>query len=257
MLAPIKPVLMLPEVVDQSKWWGGRHRYYDTEREYVFIFVGMPVGMVYYNTQLVDPREFKSLWDFVNPTLRGKLLARDVRVSGPGGGAMRFFYHHPELGPKFIRQLFGHMDITIFRDLRQGTDWLARGKFPICFFCADPDQAKRQGLPVERFDVMKEGSALVAHSGSLGLMNQAPHPSAAKVFMNWFLSREGQVTLQKTVEMDSLRTDIPKDHLLPHNRRSPGADYMVIETSERTDMAPILKVLEEALAEAEAKKKLR
>jgi hypothetical protein len=41
----------------------------------------------------------------------------------------------------------------------------------------------------------------------------APYPNAAKVFLNWLLSREGQIALQKLVEngRNSLRIDIPKD----------------------------------------------
>ena len=37
-LDPIKPALLLPEVVDESKWWGGSHTYIDEERQYLFAF---------------------------------------------------------------------------------------------------------------------------------------------------------------------------------------------------------------------------
>ena len=33
---PIKPALILPEVVDESKWWRGKHSYLDPEGQYVF-----------------------------------------------------------------------------------------------------------------------------------------------------------------------------------------------------------------------------
>jgi hypothetical protein len=39
-LDPIRPALILPEVVDESKWWGGRHVYHDDEKSYVFAFNG-------------------------------------------------------------------------------------------------------------------------------------------------------------------------------------------------------------------------
>ena len=38
------------------------------------------------------------------------------------------FYHLPDVGPTFIRKLYGEMDVTLFRDYRQGSDWLAVGK---------------------------------------------------------------------------------------------------------------------------------
>ena len=51
----------------------------------------------------------------------------------------------------------------------------------------------------------------------IALANRAPHPNAAKVLINCFLSREGQMAVQKTgvdePGYNSLREDIPKEHL--------------------------------------------
>ena len=41
-------------------------------------------------------------------------------------------------------------------------------------------------------------------------MNKAPHPNAAKVFINWFLSREGQAVNQKGVRKQSRKHFINK-----------------------------------------------
>lgn len=256
-LEPIKPALLLPEVLDESRWWRGRHRYTDPEGGYVFHFLGVPqAGTTFYNTQLVNPKEFTSLWDFVQSRWRGKIAARDVRSPGHGQGALRFFYYHPELGPKFIKRLFGEMEITLFRDIRQGVDWLASRKFAICFGCGirEINQAKRQGLPVERFGHMKEGAGLTTYAGTLALLNRAPHPNAAKVFINWFLSREGQLSLDPgDYSPDSLRIDISKERVAPDDRRQEGVRYLDLDTPERADMKPAIKVLEEALAEAKQK----
>ena len=115
-----------------------------------------------YNTKLVDTKEFKSYWDLLSPKWKDKIVARDVRAAGPGGGNARFFYYHPELGAPFIRKLYGEMNLTLFRDFRQGPDWLAAGKFAICFSC-DVEIPKQQGLPVDTFGprVFKEGGGLV------------------------------------------------------------------------------------------------
>ena len=255
-LEPVKPALILPEVLDESKWWQGKHRYADPEGQYIFIYAGIPqLGSITYNTNLVDPKEFKSFWDFLNPKWKGKMEARDVRVPGPGAGAMRFYYHNPKLGPKFIRQLITQTDLTLFRGIREGTDWLARGKFAICFFCGGVDIARNQGLPVDFFGVMKEGAGLVAQWGTIGLVNKGPHPNAAKVFVNWFLSPEGQLTLQKALARagesapNSLRIDIPKDDVYKENRRVKGLEYIDMNTPERADMRPVRRLLNEILAE--------
>ena len=256
-LDPIKPALLLPEVTDTSKWYQGKHHYTDPENQYVFSYVGSATyGSVSYNTKLVDPKEFKSYWDLLNLKWKGKIISRDIRVPGPGSGNARLFYHLPDVGPSFIRKLYGEMDVTLFRDSRQGTDWLAVGKASLCFFC-EVDVSKQQGLPLDTFGprAFKEGGGLVQQFGTLTLVNKAPHPSAARVFINWLLSRKGQIALQKATltgesPSDSLRTDIPKDDVPFLNRRVDGIKYVDTSKPEWQDMKPVLEIMNEALKAA-------
>lgn len=262
-LDPIRPTLILPEVLEESKWWRGKHRYNDPEERYVFQYIGHPqIGNISFNTQLVEPKDFKSFWDLVSPKWKGRIEIRDFRAGGAGNSNMKFFYYNPEIGPKFIRHLFGEMDVTLFRDTRQSVDWLGTGRFSLCFFCYPQElaRARKQGLPVAEFEgLMKEGAALVSHSGSVSLVNRAPHPNAAKVFVNWLLSREGQLTMQRVyVEgrlgaSNSLRVDIPKDMVPLHEQLREGVSYIDVETRERSDVGPIIKLVDEILA-AKAKR---
>ncbi len=254
-LEPIKPVLILPEVVDESKWWQGKHHYSDPEKKYLFRYVASAqYGQISYNTQLIQSKDFTSFWDFLAPKWKGKILSRDIRLPGTGGSAIRLFHYHPDMGPEFVRKLFAETDITLFRDRRQGLDWLATGKYPICFWCEGVDKANTQGLPVDTFGRMKEGAGLSAGQGTLTYVNQAPHPNGAKVFINWFLSRDGQLNFQKALgkadegSPDSLRIDIAKDDVDPKSRRIDGVKYL--DTDQWLAMKPVLKVVEDALAQA-------
>jgi ABC-type Fe3+ transport system substrate-binding protein len=255
LLDPIKPLLILPEVVDLSRWWGGKHHYTDTEEEYIFEFFGVPqAGTPAYNTNLVNPSELRSHWDLVRPKWKEKIGLRDITVPGHGEGNMRFLYYHPELGPKFIKRLFGEMDVVVFRDFRQGTDWLAQGRLALCYGCPDTDQAKRQGLPVERLGILREGAGLTAQAGTVALLSKAPHPNAAKVLVNWLLSREGQINSAEYLAKsgrnasDSFRIDVPKDLVPPEGRRVEGVKYFRLDNPEWADMRPVRKAIEEALA---------
>lgn len=259
---PVREALILPEVVDESKWFGGKHHYVDSERKHIFVAVGNPdSGNFYYNTKLVNPKEFRSMWDFLRPEWRGKITARDIRTPGPGVVTIRFYYYVPELGANFIWRLFSEMDIALFRDQRQGHDWLATGKYPICVFCNNStiEKAKLQGLPVEKFGLMKEGAGLSSGGGGISFLNRAPHPNAAKVFINWYLSREGQIALQSLEGgfSNSRRIDIPRDMIAPDRRLEEGVNYVDVDTWERMSIEPMLKVFNAALAEAEKKKKNR
>lgn len=255
-LEPIQPVLILPEVVDQSRWWSGKHHYMDPEGRYIFVFIGtVEMPNAYYNKTLVDPKEFKSYWDLVNPKWRGKILALDPRQPGRQRVGARILYHIAELGPKFLTRLFAEMDVTLSRDDRQAMDWLAVGKFALCLFCGRIEEARRQGLPVEEFATSQWTERPAIYSGSNGtiaLMNQGPHPNAARLFLNWLLSREGQMTFQgimnaPDIPMESMREDIPKDPVPLQNRRVAGVRYIVMDTPERSDQRPVSKLLGEIL----------
>ncbi|NIO11080.1 MAG: extracellular solute-binding protein, partial [Deltaproteobacteria bacterium] len=255
LIDPIKPVLMLPEVVDESLWFEGKHRYIDPERQYILVYMGNVARTASYNTKLLDPKTIKSYWDFLRPEFKGKILARDIRQGGSGGDAIRFMYHNPQIGPKFIERLFSETDLTITRSNRQGLDWLGVGRYQIGLFFGRVQMARSQGLPLDELDphLFKEGAPLGIGPGSIALMRNAPHPNAAKVYINWYLSREGQKVVQRVIAQagsggDSMRIDIPKEDIPPEYRRKKGAEYMFVATPEYTDMYPIYKIINKALA---------
>jgi iron(III) transport system substrate-binding protein len=259
-LDPIKAALILSEVTDESKWFGGEHRYADPEKKYVFAYLGSPSSaQLHYNTQLVNPKDFKSVWDVTQPKWKGKIVSLDPRDTGMGA-TMQFLYYHPEIGPEFLRKFFGGMDITFSKNFPQMTDWLARGKFAICMGCKDSLRAKNQGLPVDEFETegWKEGASFSTGGGSLSLLNRAPRPNAAKVFINWFLSRKGQLAMQKLADPDdppnSRRIDIPKDDVPPGNRLKEGAKYFDVVRPEYADMGRIFDLAKEIMKENEQKK---
>lgn len=258
-LDPIKPTLILPEVVDVSKWYGGKHAFIDPDGKYIFSYVGNAgPGQFTYNTGMVKPDDFKSYWDLTHPKWKGKIVSLDPSSTGIGA-TMQFFYFHPELGPEFIKKLYGGMDVTYSKEERLMTDWLAQGKFALCIGCQDASRAKLQGLPVDSFDtsLWKEGGSLTSSFGTLSLVNNAPHPNAAKVFINWYLSRKGQIALQKIGRPadppNSRRIDIPKDDVPADRRFFEDRRYLDVTRPEWQDMAPIFKLVKETLASSEKK----
>ena len=259
-LDPIASAFILPEVRDESKWWQGRQQFIDPEGKFILVYVGAPLFLVGYNTKLVDPGGFKSYWDLLDPKWKGKIVVFDPKAGGFAATRDRFFYHNPELGPVFLRRLFSEMAPTLYARFPQGEDWLAAGKYSICL-CRHQSlsEAKTQGLPVDLVEPssFKEGVGVETRAKTLVLMNQAPHPNAAKVFLNWFLSREGQSDFQRTSAKyidagaeGSLRMDISKDDIPPRNRLSPAVKYLPQWNPDYFDMKPIAKLISEAQSEA-------
>ena len=251
---PIAPLLVLPEVVDPTLWWEGKHVYIESERRYIFVNEGSVSGFtVTYNTQLAKADEFKSYWDLFQPKWKGKIVSLDARDPGFGASELRYLYYHPELGAEFIRRLFGEMDVVLSREHQQALDWVGVGKVALCAFCRDgfATKAKSQGLPVDfiNHNDLKEMPRLRGSASAITVVNKAPHPNAAKVFINWFLSRRGQIVYQESHgDRDSLRIDIPKDKVPAGQRRIAGRKYFFVEGPEFMDVKPAVKVIDDALA---------
>ncbi|HWH78212.1 MAG TPA: extracellular solute-binding protein [Candidatus Binatus sp.] len=256
-LQPINSTLILPEVIDPSKWWQKKHHYSDAEGRFLFV----PAASVYtrfasYNAALVNPAEFKSYWDLLEPKWKGKFVASEMK-QGEGRNGARLIYYHPELGPSYLRRLYGEMELTFSRDYRQATDWLAQKRFAIYLFSQSDDtlNAKEQGLPVQILDTSgwKEGVGLDAIGGAYSLMDNPAHPNAAKILINWLLSRDGQIALQRDHEAagrtDSLRIDIPKTDVHPMMRRRDGINYLMTWNPEWQDMRPVQNLINQALSE--------
>lgn len=253
-LEPISPLLLLPEVRDPSLWFGKRHHYGDPEGKYIFVFEGVVRSDLAYNPTLVEPKEITSYWDLVKPKWKGKIAAIDPKLAGFPEGFLQFAYYHPDLGGKFLKQLFGDMDLTVSRDGRQIVDWLATGKFAIAIgpSASDIQAVMKSGLPVTRFEprAFKEGIYMRATQGSLSVMSRMPHPNATKVFVNWLLSREGQSQFQNHfMRIDpvfSLRDDVALDPAMEPYRPKPNDKFMPVYRSDYRNLDGAYKLIDEA-----------
>jgi ABC-type Fe3+ transport system substrate-binding protein len=253
MFDPLAPLLVLPEVSEPSLWWEGKHVYIDPERRYIFVNEGSVSGFtISYNTQQVKAGEFKSYFDLFNPKWRGRIVSLDAREPGFGASELRYVFYHPDLGAEFIRRLFAETNIVLSREPQQAMDWVATNKAALCVFCREDvaEKARGHGLPVDSLNPndLKEMPRLRGSASSMAFMNKAPHPNAAKVFANWFLSRRGQIVYQESHgDRDSLRIDIPKDKIPAPSRRMAGKKYFFVEGPEFMDVKPAVKIIDDVL----------
>ncbi len=233
-LAPVKPLLIHPEVLDDSAWFEGGLTFLDEkDRAYVLAWAGnASTAQLAYNTNLVDPKEIQSYNDLLKPKYKGKIIMRDPASAGVSPNTA-FYYMNPNLGKPFLRRLLTEMDVTVTRNARQAAEWLALGKYSICMFSCRQEvrRARRQGLPVEeRFPHrLKEGSRISVGGNTVMAMDRAPHPNAQKLFLNWWFSREGQIFAQKIEGSNSLRVDISKAAVAPQNLRRKEFTYVFLE----------------------------
>jgi iron(III) transport system substrate-binding protein len=154
--------------------------------------IRIPIYVITYgilvNTDMVKPGEEPKSWqDLVNPRWKGKLLSDDMRALG--GGAVFFMVTTQKLGKEYhekLAQQQPHMN----RDLRGNYPRVARGEYPVYFPFTLPDSLDLKGLPVKAI-MPPEGSPYVRFDGAL--FKGAPHPNAARLFLDFLLSDEAQL----------------------------------------------------------------
>ncbi len=216
-LVAVKPWLSGPNTQDPSKWRGGKLTFSDEAQSYNLVFSAYVKAPFIYNSQLVSGADFKSWKDLLEPKWQGKIALKDPVGAGGGLGNSTLWYSHEGLGKDFMRKMFALKDLVMPRDDRQMLDFAARGKYPIAIGPSDvlTNEFIARGLPLKhlRPETLKEGTYITAGNGSLAIPRSAPHPNALRVYLDFFLSPEGQLEWSKAAGFASLRRDVPKDHV--------------------------------------------
>jgi ABC-type Fe3+ transport system substrate-binding protein len=253
-LQSLPPLLILPEVVDQTKWWSKKHLYSDPEGQHVFMAqgdAGSGIGAI--NTNFIKSGEIQSWWDLLAAKYKGRIVMTDPDSAG-NIGSWRFIYYSPDLGPNFIRRLLTETQVSFAANEHQMMDWVGAGKYHthVLAKLENTQNARKQGLPVMQIFSEKEGDTISTGSGHIAAFKNAPHPNATKVYLNWFLSREGQLAWQKLTGRNSFRTDIPKDMIPYKDEQVPkeGAKYLLSSLPQYEDVTPLRKLVDEVLAQA-------
>jgi iron(III) transport system substrate-binding protein len=226
MLDPIKPVLMLPEVTEGSKWKKGKPWFIDPEEQYIFMLFQNVDSHFFINSEYVKKDDIRAARDLLDAKWVGKISTEDPTTSGTGANTAGHFLQ--QLGPDFVTKLYVGQKPAISRERRQLTDWLARGTYPICLTCR-PDDIRdllKDGFKItEIYDLSDVHNRVNSSPFILSMANKAPHPNAAKIFVNWLATREGLEIYSRGYQSPTLRTDVDESFLDPDTIPKPGVTY--------------------------------
>ena len=243
---PVESYFILPEVKDPNHWWGG-HMYVDKGKRYVYSFLAFVQEALWYNTKLMNADEVRTYDDLLRPKWSEKIGYSDPRAGGAGQGNWTFLWK--TRGEDFLKKLL-QQKLVIMREERPLTEYLVKGNVAITIGLDIDNFAPfvKAGLPVKPLPALKDGIYPVTGSGNFAIIKDPPHPNATKVFINWFLSREGQTVYQKALGEPTRRLDV--ETLKEPYAVRPAREFMSVEqyyqfeghTEDRQESVRILAV---------------
>ena len=199
--APIRDLLILPEVLDENAWYGGIDGIFnDTDKRYLLSYALYTQGIATFNKKFIKgPLQVQ---DVIKPEYVGKISMADPR----GGSSLsttavllRSF------GEDFVKKLIVDQQPVITKEPRQQMQWLTSGRYPIAFGLPTAAIVEYGGRGGSLGDFAQVEGVLAWSQGVGGasLLTHAPHPNASKVFLNWLLTKDVQESLMKAVKLNS------------------------------------------------------
>ena len=179
-----------------------------------------------YNPKLVSADQVPQSWkDMLNPRWAGS-----VSVKGSTSGLQHVGWYE-------LKKLYGDDYWKKFTELKprgfdsyvQQYDRLVSGQDAIAHTAQLSGYllAKAKGAPIE-FVFPEEG--MVNTPGVMGVVAEAPHPNAAQLFMDWFLSRHGQKIYDNIMLLNS-----PRDDADPPPGSKPVSEFKLLYPNDWQD----------------------
>ena len=159
-----------------------------------------------YNSRLVPPAQAPKDWtDLLDPKWKGEMIM-DREESEWFANMLKVMGR--EKGLEFMRKLAAQ-NITFRVGHTLLAQLVAAGEFKIGVGLYSPriERMKSTGAPIE----WVRAKPVIAYHYSISVAAQARHPNAARLFVDFFLSREGQVLIAKIAGRVPVHMDVKPD----------------------------------------------
>jgi iron(III) transport system substrate-binding protein len=223
---PLESYWILPEVKDPKQWFAG-HVWTDKTKRFAYAPQGYMLDNIWYNSSQVKEEEVRTYDDLLNPKWKGKIGMWDPREGGAAAGKWAYLWQIK--GEGYLKKLAEQVSL-ISTDRRLVADALARAKVNITIGPTYYSFVSfvNAGLPVKPFSPFKEGTYVSVGNGGPVAIKNPPHPNAARVLINWMLSREGQEIYSKAHGQATRRNDVDTKWMNEIGVRA-AKDYISVE----------------------------
>lgn len=163
------------------------------------------MGGIAYNAKNTPEAEAPKEWaDLLDPKYKDGI---NVKVSNSGLQHGVYYMLKPILGEDYFKK-FAEQKPRAFDSYVQQYDRLTNGQDKVIMGAQYSGyvEFKAKGAPLG-FSFPKTGVPAVPET--YGIVDQAPHPNAAELFMDWYLSPVGQKASADALMLHSPRDDVP------------------------------------------------
>lgn len=227
----LEKTLVLPEVLDTKAWVDNKFPWVDTDTKNLVFWRDYLSVPIIINTDMVNPQEMASWDSLLDPKWKGKMVLSDPTIAGAANSVITvLLWGIKDWG--YLDRLL-KQEPVIQRDYRLMSEWVARGKYAIMI---GPRKEEAQvfidaGAPIKYMN-FSDGVITTFGAGTIANLKGSPHPNAAKVFVNFLLTQEGQTLTAKVGGFPSARLDVPTDFLDAATLRRPGMKAFSTDSSD-------------------------
>ena len=244
--AALRPAIMRPDVLDDAGWQGGfDYGWLDSEKKLGYGWAQEKYSGMFRNADLMPDGAVTSVRQLLDPKWKGKFIFGEPYSYGgtyPMATALRL-----SQGNDSLKRLFVDQAPISSRDFRQIAEGIVRGTYAFGTTSLQfIDEFRAQGLGTNVREVFDIPELLMVREDAVMLFDRAPHPNAAKLFINWLLSKEGQHAWSAGAKQNSRRTDVAPVN--PEKQLTP-AELSKLLKINREENLPLMVATQEMLKE--------
>jgi iron(III) transport system substrate-binding protein len=236
---PLMPEMLDPDVKRPELWGGWDEAFMDKEKKYVFSITSF-IASPYYNATKVPPEQVarEGLKTMLDPKYAGKITWLEPTL--PGGGRTLAQLLHYQLKEEGLRKLLLDQKTVIVGQQHQVVEAMARGTawigiLPSVRGLMGPYlDAGVKADELRTFGNTAETGVQSVSGANLYVYNKRPHPNAARVFVNWLLTKEVQHGFAVATAQASRRRDVPHAGD-PEAKPIPGVKYITPQREENVE----------------------
>ena len=153
-----------------------------------------------FNTKLLSKSEVPLSYDkYLDPKYMGQMA---INTNNPYGLVGMVSLRGEEQGIAYLKKL-AQQNLRPVQGFTHMTNLLAAGEYPLALFgqVTKFDEMKEKGAPVD----WAPGSPSFSTIGAYAVTRNSPHPAAARLLVDFFLSAQGQEVLARTGKLPMRR----------------------------------------------------